>query len=109
MAKTQRPSLYALGEGSMSRRTLTEAADHSGGAKATARRQGHVKQLEKPVSSHRESGGARSRITGINREIGGRRAGVGWANSSDEAEQRPWSEGALLVYISFDSKEAGAR
>jgi hypothetical protein len=50
-----------------------------------------------------------SRITGVNREIGGRRAGVGWANSSDEAEQRPWSEGALLVDISFGNKEAGAR
>jgi hypothetical protein len=36
-AKPQGPSLYALGEGSMSRRRLTEAADHSGGATATAR------------------------------------------------------------------------
>jgi hypothetical protein len=50
-----------------------------------------------------------SRITGINREIGGRRAGVGWANSSDEAEQCPWSKAALLVYNSFETKEAGAR
>ena len=50
-----------------------------------------------------------SRITGINREIGGRRAGVGRANSSDEAEQCPWSEATLLVYTSFDNKEAGAR
>jgi putative transposase len=36
-AKPQGPSLYALGEGSMSRRTLTDAADHLGGATATAR------------------------------------------------------------------------
>ncbi len=50
-----------------------------------------------------------TRITGIHREIGGRRAGVGRVNSSDEAEERPWSEGALLVYISFETKEAGAR
>jgi hypothetical protein len=50
-----------------------------------------------------------SRITGINREVGDRRAGVGRANSSDEAEQCPWSEAALLVYISFEHKEAGAR
>ena len=60
----------------------------------------------RPIVKAVEPGG---RITDINREIGGRRAGVGWANSSDEAEQRPWSEGALLVYITFDSKEAGAR
>jgi len=80
------PRLYALGEGSMSRRTLTEAADHSGRATATARGQGRVKQLEKPVSpivKTVEPGGC---ITDINREIGGRRAGVGWANSSDEAK-----------------------
>jgi hypothetical protein len=50
-----------------------------------------------------------TRITGINREIGGRRAGVGGVSSSDEAEQCPWSEATLLVYTSFDNKEAGAR
>src|SRR5262249_10225195 len=29
------------------------------------------------------------------REVGRRREGGGWVRSSDEAEQRPWSEGAL--------------
>jgi hypothetical protein len=47
------------GEGSMGRRTLADAADHSGGVGATAWRPGHTKQLEKPSSSHRETGGAR--------------------------------------------------
>ena len=47
------------GEGSMGRRTLADAADHSGGVGATAWEQGHAKQLEKPSSSHRETGGAR--------------------------------------------------
>ena len=47
------------GEGSMGRRRLAEAADHSGGVGATAWGQGHAKQLEKPSSSHRETGGAR--------------------------------------------------
>ena len=47
------------GEGSMGRRTLADAADHSGGVGATAWRQGHAEQLEKPSSSHRETGGAR--------------------------------------------------
>src|SRR6266568_2140121 len=43
---------------------LTEAAIHSGGVSATARWQGHAKQLEKPSSSRREIGGAENRITG---------------------------------------------
>src|SRR5215831_6873437 len=47
------------GEGSMGRRTLADAADHSGGVGATAWEQGHAEQLEKPSSSHRETGGAR--------------------------------------------------
>ena len=47
------------GEGSMGRRTLADAADHSGGVGATAWGQGHAKQLEKPSSSRRETGGAR--------------------------------------------------
>jgi len=63
---TQGPSLRSLGEGSMVRRKLTDAAQHSGGAVATARQQGHVEQLEKPSSSRREIGGAGSRITGNN-------------------------------------------
>ena len=47
------------GEGSMGRRRLAEAADHSGGVGATAWGQGHAKQLEKPSASRREIGGAR--------------------------------------------------
>ena len=47
------------GEGSMGRRRLADAADHSGGVGATAWAQGHAKQLEKPSSSHRETSGAR--------------------------------------------------
>ena len=47
------------GEGSMGRRRLADAADHSGGVGATAWGQGHAKQLEKPSSSHWETGGAR--------------------------------------------------
>jgi hypothetical protein len=48
---------------------LTEAAIHSGGVEATARWQGHAKQLEKPSSSRREIGGARiNRITGAPRK-----------------------------------------
>ncbi len=37
---------------------------HSGGVEATARWQGHAKQLERPSSSRREIGGAENRITG---------------------------------------------
>ncbi len=47
------------GEGRMGRRTLADAADHSGGVGATAWERGPAKQLEKPSSSHRENGGAR--------------------------------------------------
>src|SRR5215510_4201013 len=47
------------GEGSMGRRTLADAADHSGGVGATAWRQGHAKQLEKPSASRREIGGSK--------------------------------------------------
>ena len=48
----------------MDRRTLTEAARHSGGVVATARWQGCAEQLEKPSPSRREIDGAGSRITG---------------------------------------------
>jgi len=47
------------GEGSMGRRRLTDAAVHSGGVGATAWRQGHTKQLEKPSASRREIGGSK--------------------------------------------------
>jgi len=60
----QRPNPPGWGEGSMERRRLTEAARSSGGAVATARGPGHVKQLEKPSSSRGEIYGAESRITG---------------------------------------------
>jgi hypothetical protein len=60
--KVRRPRGRACnrkGEGSMGRRTLAAAADHSGGVGATAWRPGHAEQLEKPSSAHRETGGAR--------------------------------------------------
>jgi hypothetical protein len=47
----QRPNPSELGEGSMVRRKLTEAANHFGGVLTTARWQGRIKQLEKPSSS----------------------------------------------------------
>ena len=47
------------GEGSMGRRSLADAADHSGGVGATAWERGHAKQLEKPSASQREIAGAR--------------------------------------------------
>jgi hypothetical protein len=52
----------------MDRRKLTDAAGHSGGAIATARGRGSIKQLEKPYPSRREIGGAENRITGITRK-----------------------------------------
>ena len=52
----------------MDRRKLTDAAGRSGGAIATARGQGYIKQLEKPYPSRREIGGAENRITGITRK-----------------------------------------
>src|SRR2546426_158681 len=47
------------GEGSMGRRSLADAAVHSGGVGATAWGQGHAKQLEKPSASRREIGGSK--------------------------------------------------
>src|SRR5215471_1769817 len=55
----RRPSPLWSGEDSMTWRTLTEAACHFGGVVGAARWQGHVEQLEKPSSPHREIGGAR--------------------------------------------------
>ena len=54
----QWPNLSEMGEGSMARRRLTEAARPLGGVLATARWQGRIKQLEKPSSSQREISGA---------------------------------------------------
>jgi hypothetical protein len=48
-----------LGESSIECRRLTDAADYSGGVIATARRQGHAEQLEKPSSPAEKNGGAR--------------------------------------------------
>jgi hypothetical protein len=54
------------GEGSMGRRRLADATDHSGGVGATAWRQGHAKQLEKPSASRRDIGGSKGGcITGL--------------------------------------------
>ena len=47
------------GEGSMGRRTLADAAAHSGEVGATAWEQGHAKQLERPAASRREIGGSK--------------------------------------------------
>jgi hypothetical protein len=48
----------------MERRNLADAAGHSGGVVATARRQGYAEQLEKPSSPRCEIIGAGNRITG---------------------------------------------
>jgi hypothetical protein len=54
------------GEGSMGRRRLADAADHSGGVGATAWGQGHAKQLEKPSASRCEIGGSKGGcLTGL--------------------------------------------
>ena len=76
--KTQRPSPRLGGQGSMDRGRLTDAAGHSGGALATARGQGRVKQLEKPSSSRGEICGAGNRITGITgKSVDGERVAEG--------------------------------
>jgi len=83
---TQGPSPQLWGEGSMERRRLTDAADHSGGVIAAARWQGRAKQLEKPSSPRREIGGAGKPYNRKTREVGGRREGGGGTRSSGEAE-----------------------
>ena len=52
----RKPSPLPEGEGCMGRRKLTDAPDHSGGVKATARWQGYTKQLERPSSSRSRNG-----------------------------------------------------
>jgi len=47
------------GEGSMGRRSLADAAVHSGGVGAPAWGQGHAEPLEKPAASRRDSGGSK--------------------------------------------------
>ena len=59
--KPRRPSPQDSGEGIMTSGRLADTWSHSGGVLAVARQlRGHVKQLEKPSSSHREIGGAAS-------------------------------------------------
>jgi hypothetical protein len=53
----RRPSPQHLGEGRIGCRKLTDAAGYSGGVIATARWQGHAKQLEKPSSPAEKDGG----------------------------------------------------
>ena len=57
------------GDGRLGRRTLADAADHSGGVGATAWRPGHAEPREQPSSSHRETGGAREGVDRSPREI----------------------------------------
>ncbi len=68
----------------MARRKLTETANHFGGVLATARWQGHIKQLEKPSSSQREISGAGLTYNRRHREKEGWREGGGGAGSSEE-------------------------
>jgi len=92
-AKLQRkPSSQLEGEGSMGRRKLTEAPDHSGGVEATARWQGYTKQLERPSSSRSRNGRKQgSRITGnTGKSVEGERESEG----STVAEKRSNVRGA---------------
>ena len=91
----------------MARRTLTETANHFGGVLATARWQGHIKQLEKPSSSQGEISGADLTYNRQHREKEGWREGGGGASSSNEAEQCPWSEEALLLVVTPTKRKAG--
>src|SRR6476646_9771581 len=45
----------------------------------------------------------------LNREIDRRREGGGWVRMSDEAEQCPWSKGALLFVASLAVRKARTR
>ena len=53
-----------------------------------------------------EMGGSWKPYNREHREIGGRREGVGGVHSSDEAEQRPWSQGTLLMAVALTTWEA---
>jgi len=81
----------------------------SAGLVGTARWQGHAKQLEKPSSPRREIDGAGKPYNRQHREVGGRREGFGWVYSSEEAEQRLWSEEALLFVAALTTREARAK
>ena len=97
------------GEGSLDRRTLADAAGHSGGVGATAWGQGRAKQLEKPSASHRASGGAREGVEPVPRDIDGRRAGGGGVRRSSAAGECLWSDGTRLVVTPLAPGEAGVR
>ena len=82
----------------MARRTLTETANHFGGVLATARCQGHIKQLEKPSSSRREIGGAANRITGEPRKsVEGERVSEGLIVAAKRSNVRGAKEPCCLV------------
>ena len=83
-SRSNRPKPSELGEGSMARRKLTEAANHFGGVLATARWQGRIKQLEKPSLSQREIAGADLTYNRQHREKERWREGGGRASSSEE-------------------------
>jgi hypothetical protein len=97
------------GEGSMGRRRLADAADHSGGVGATAWGQGHAKQLEKPSASRRANGGARDVVEpetpGKRRKMrGGRRGPEERCSGGMPVERRD-----PAVWNSSAAWEAGAR
>ena len=112
---TQGPSPQLWGEGSMERRRLTDAADHSGGVIAAARWQGRAKQLEKPSSPRREIGGAGKPYNRRPREIGGRREGGGGTRSTPPVQGLPGSatgggaesQSSMIGHINFEMKQTG--
>jgi hypothetical protein len=70
----------------MVRRKLTETANHFGGVLATARLQGHIKQLEKPSSSQGEISGAGLTYNRQHREKEGWREGGGGGSGRQGCE-----------------------
>ena len=104
------PSPQLKGEGSMGCRNLTDAASRSrrGGSDSTVTRtcQATGEALLVPARNHRSKV---DRITGATgKSIDGERVADGSA-CSDEAEQCPWSEGALLFVTSPAIREARTR
>ena len=78
----------------MVRRKLTDTANHFGGVLATARWQGHIKQLEKPSSSRREISGAGLTYNRQHREKGKRKDGERVAEGPVVAGKRRNGRGA---------------
>lgn len=54
LQKHRKPRPRSRDEGKMEQRERADALSHSGGVVATARRQGHARQLERPSSSPEE-------------------------------------------------------